>query len=217
MARGIPLAHRTGERFMQLMYAATSPFTRKVVIVAMELGLDEHIEKTASTASPINRNETLGALNPIAKLPTLVTDDGLTLFDSRVICEYLCSRAASDAPALLPADDSRWHVRRNEALADGLLDAALLVRYETVRPEAIQWAQWSSTQMLKVVATLDEIERVAPAFGADIDLGQIALACALGYIDFRFASLEWRATRPHAAAWFARFEQRPSFASTRPA
>ncbi|MDR5759160.1 glutathione S-transferase N-terminal domain-containing protein [Caballeronia sp. LZ035] len=203
---------------MQLMHAATSPFVRKVVIVAHELGLDARIEKVAATASPVKRNDVLGTLNPLCKLPTLVTDDGLTLFDSRVIAEYLCAQAAPDAPVLLPAEGAaRWTVRRAEALGDGLLDAALLIRYEGARPEALQWDQWSSTQLLKVTAALDEIECMSNAFNVPVDLGQIAVACALGYLDFRFEALDWRTSRPAATAWFARFALRPSFAATRPA
>ncbi|MDR5815464.1 glutathione S-transferase N-terminal domain-containing protein [Caballeronia sp. LZ033] len=202
---------------MQLMYAATSPFVRKVVIVAHELGLDARIEKVAATASPVRRNDTLGALNPLCKLPTLVTDDGLALFDSRVIAEYLCAQAAPEATVLLPEGAAHWTVRRAEALGDGLLDAALLIRYEAVRPEALQWEQWSSAQLLKVTAALDEIECMSNAFNMPVDLGQIAIACALGYLDFRFESLDWRAGRPAASAWFARFALRPSFAATRPA
>jgi len=135
------------------------------------------------------------------------------LHDSRVICEYL--NAEGHGKLIPPEGPARWNVLMEQSLADGISDAAVLGRYETVlRPEALRWSEWSAGQMEKVNSGLDALESRAAGFGDRVDLGTIAFACTLGYLDYRYASLDWRATRPQAAAWYERFAKRPSMVAT---
>lgn len=200
---------------MRLFYAATSPFVRKCLVSAHELGLRERIELLPASPHPVNRDRALVALNPLGKIPVLVADDGAVLYDSRVICEYLNDLGDGHlVPARGPA---RWTVLVDQALADGLMDAAVLARYETnARPENLRWSDWVVGQLDKVSCGLAELERRAPGLMGRIDAGTIAIGCALGYIDFRFASLDWRATCPTTAVWFDQFGHRDSMVATRP-
>ncbi|WP_237680856.1 glutathione S-transferase [[Erwinia] mediterraneensis] len=201
---------------MQLYYATTSPYVRKVMVCAHLLGLADNIERLDSAAHPVERDERIATFNPLAKVPALRTSDGLCLYDSRVICEYLNEYAKGSL--LPPEGEVRWMSLTRQALGDGLLDAALLTRYEcSARPVDKQWQRWADAQLEKVDAALAEIERQVVHFSAEPrDIGLIAIGCALGYLDFRFASLNWRATHPLTAAWFARFDAHPAMAATRP-
>jgi glutathione S-transferase len=206
----------TGAPMFKLYYASTSPYVRKVMITAHCLGLAGQIEKLASAAHPINRDERIATFNPLAKVPAMQTPDGLGLFDSRVICEYLDSHAGG---SLFPREGrQRWVSLARQALGDGLLDAAMLARYETVaRPADKQWDGWLEGQMTKIRAVLADIETQVPHC-SDVpdDIGLIAIGCGLGYLDFRFASFDWRAGHPATAAWFAAFDQHPAMVATRP-
>lgn len=200
----------------KLYYASTSAFVRKVMVTAHCLGLADSIEKLDSAAHPIQRDERIARFNPLAKVPALQTPDGVSLYDSRVICEYLDGFAGG---SLFPAVGAqRWISLTRLALGDGLADAALLARYETsARPADKQWPQWRDAQLVKVEAALTEIETQASGFSrVPDDIGLIAIGCALGYLDFRFSELDWRATHPAAAAWFAEFDQHPAMLATRP-
>lgn len=201
---------------MQLYYATTSPYVRKVMVCAHILDLTDSIELLDSAAHPIERDERIAAFNPLAKVPALRTDDGLCLYDSRVICDYLSEQASGRL--LPPGGKARWVSLTRQALGDGLLDAALLARYEfSARPADKQWQNWADAQLKKVAAALAEIERQVVHFSAEPnDIGLIAIGCGLGYLDFRFADLNWRATHPLTAAWFARFDAHPAMAATRP-
>jgi glutathione S-transferase len=200
---------------MKIFYSGASPFVRKCLVAAAELGLSDRIERVPGAAHPVNRDPTIVAHNPLGKVPTLITDDGSVLYDSRVICEYL---DATGGGRLIPREGAaRWRVLVEQSLADGINDAAILARYETVlRPEALRWNDWTAGQLDKVASGLAEIEARADGFADRVDLGTIAFACALGYLDFRFASLAWRDSHPKTAAWFERFGARPSMIATRP-
>jgi glutathione S-transferase len=200
---------------LKIYYSPTSPFVRKCLVAAAELGITDRIERLPAAAHPIDRDRTVMAHNPLGKVPTLLTDDGAVLYDSRVICEYFDTIANG---SLVPRDaPARWNVLVLQALADGINDAAVLARYEAaLRPEALRWNEWAAGQVEKVTCGLAEIERQAAGFGDRVDLGIIAVGCALGYLDFRFASLAWRTHHPATAAWFARFDARPSMVATRP-
>ena len=199
---------------MKRYYSPTSPYVRKVLVVAHELGLADRIENLPAAVHPINRDRSLIALNPLGQLPTLITDDGMMLADSRVICEFLNDLAGG---VLLPTDRSRrLRALVDQALADGMLGACLLARYETaVRPAEKQWTDWRDGQLDKVATSLAALEAAAPSFSDRVDIGVISYGCALGYLDLRFADLEWRATHPAAAAWYGRFDERPAMAATR--
>jgi glutathione S-transferase len=200
---------------LKLFYSPTSPYVRKCLVCAHEVGLVGRVELPPAAPNPVNRDRALVALNPLGKLPTLLTDEGVVLYDSRVICEYFDSLAGG---SLIPAaGPARWSVLVDQSLADGILDAAVLIRYETaVRPEALRWNDWTEGQFDKVHCGLAEIERRAAGYGARIDVGTIATGCALGYLDLRYPALDWRSRCPTAAAWFASFSQRPSMHATEP-
>ena len=200
---------------MKLFYAPTSPFVRKVLVVAHELGLEERIERLPGAAHPVNRDRTIVAHNPLGQVPTFITDDGHVLYDSRVVCEYLNNQAGG---SLFPASgEARWRALTRQALGDGLMGAAILARYENfVRPEDKRWDGWTDGQLDKVRTALAAIEQDAASLGDRVDIGTITFGCALGYLDLRFADLNWRDGHPEAARWFERFDARPSMAMTRP-
>jgi glutathione S-transferase len=200
---------------MRIFYSATSPFVRKCLVSAHELGLFERLELIPAAPHPVNRDRSVVALNPLGKVPALVTDEGAVLYDSRVICEYLDSLGDG---RLLPAPGvTRWSLLTEQALADGIMDAAILTRYETaLRPQHLLWNEWVTGQLDKVTCGLAALEPRARALGERVDLGTIALGCALGYLDFRYATLGWRQTYPDTAVWFDRFAKRDSMMATRP-
>jgi len=200
---------------LKIYYSVTSPFVRKCLVAAHELGLRDRIELVDAAAHPVTRDRALVAVNPLGQVPTLVTDDGAVIYDSRVIVEYL--NALGDGE-IVPGDpDARWGVLTEQALADGITDAALLTRYEVAaRPEALRWGEWIEGQLDKVACGLADLERRASGFGDRVDVGTIAFACSLGYLDFRFASLAWRERHPNAAAWYEWFAGRESMVATRP-
>jgi glutathione S-transferase len=200
---------------MKIFYAAASPFVRKCLVVAHELGLREQVELVPTSAHPIQRSAAIVAHNPLGKIPTLLAEDGTVLYDSRVICEYLNSRARG--ALLAPDGPARWQALVDQSLADGIMDAAVLVRYEQVlRPESLRWPDWIAGQLEKVHSALAQLEQRAASFEPRVDIGTIAIGCALGYLDLRFASLSWRERCPETAAWFAGFDARPSMSATRP-
>jgi glutathione S-transferase len=201
---------------MQLHHSVASPYVRKVVAVAIETGLRERLALAERKTSPINPNAELSRDNPLAKLPCLVADDGLVLYDSRVICEYL--DGLHDGPKMFPpAGAARWTALRRQAEGDGILDAAVLTRYETfLRPEERRWPEWIAGQKAKTGRALDALDGEAASFGTTVDIGTITIGCALGYLDFRYAADDWRAGRPRLAAWYDAFARRPSLAETKP-
>ena len=200
---------------MKLYYSATSPFVRKCLVCAHELGLRESIELLPAAPHPVNRDRTLVACNPLGKAPALVTPEGSVLYDSRVICEFL--NAQGDGHLLPSNGTARWAALVDQSLADGLMDAAVLTRYETaVRPESLRWTEWVCGQLENVSCALDEFERSAGRLHARVDLGSIALGCALGYLDFRYEPLEWRRQHPQLARWYDVFGERDSMKATRP-
>ncbi|MBO9353211.1 glutathione S-transferase [Bordetella petrii] len=200
---------------MKIYFSPSSPFVRKCMVVAHETGLAARIEKLPAAAHPVNRDQSIIASNPLGQVPTLLTDDGLALYDSRVICEYLDDLGAGK---LFPAAGAaRWQALADQALADGILGAALLARYEiTVRPEPNRWSGWVDGQMGKVADALKNFEQRASSLGGRLDIGTITLACALGYLDFRYADYDWRGNHPGLAQWYAEFGQRPSLRETAP-
>jgi glutathione S-transferase len=202
---------------MRLFHSPASPFVRKVLVAARERGIEGGIEVVASAVTPVTRDAAIVVHNPLGKIPTLALPDGTGLFDSRVIVEYLDSLPGG-ARLIPEAGAARFRTLTLQALADGLCDAAVLLRYETaVRPEALRWAEWSAGQTTKVVAALDALERDwIGHLNAGIDIGVVATGCALGYLDYRFASLGWREGRPALAAWQAGFSARPSMVATAP-
>jgi glutathione S-transferase len=197
---------------LTLRSSPASPFGRKVKIAALQLGLMDKIEIVAADTS--DANDPLRQQNPLGKIPTLVLEDGSTLFDSRVIVEYLDHLAGGGK--IIPAGEPRFAQLRLQALADGLCDAALLQVYEVrFRPEEIRSASWVANQSGKVSRALIALEALPPAATSQPQVGDIALACALGYLDLRFEG-RWRAEYPRLVTWLDAFAAAiPAFEATR--
>jgi glutathione S-transferase len=195
---------------MKLRYAPTSPFVRKVLVVAQEAGLESHIERL--TTNPWAADTDLPEQNPLSKVPALVTDEGEVLIDSPVICEYLDSLGSG---ALFPATGAaRWQALKLQALADGIMDAAILRRLEGNRPDGERSTSWSERQARGVQRTLDLLDGQAESWNDKVTIGQISVGCACGYLDFRFGHEDWRPGRAQLAAWWQRFAERPSMRAT---
>lgn len=197
---------------MKLFHSPTSPFVRKVVLCAAIRGLDGQIERipTLAHASPA----ALLAANPLSKVPCLLTEDGVAIFDSPVICEYLDT--VGDAPPLFPEHGARWTALRMQALADGMMDAAVLARMEQGRPEEPARQAVIERQMAAVSRGLAQLEEHPPQDGHP-DIGSVSVVCALGYLDFRFPHLGWRDRHPRLARWFVAFTaDLPGFHDTVP-
>lgn len=201
---------------MKLWYAPASPFARKVRVAAIELGVNDRIELIDVAVSPAKPNADLARENPLVKVPALKSDDGILLYDSRVICEYL--DALGGGGRLFPAQGAaRWHALTRQALGDGFMDAGILRRYElALRPAHLHWNDWLAGQQTKVDNALAAADAQAGAWGEAFDIGHITIACALGWYDLRFPDAGWRAKHPALATWLARVEQRPSLAQTKP-
>jgi glutathione S-transferase len=201
---------------MKLYYSPTSPYVRKVTVTSIEKGLDGKIERIPMGASPIKRDPALTSKNPLGKVPCLIDDEGRALFDSPVICAYIDS--IKSPPLRAAHGPARFADMTLEALGDGLLDAGLLHRYEsTLRPEDKRWDDWTTGQMAKLTGAIDALETTyAPQLGGQITLGQIAVACALGWFDFRYGHVDWRKDHPKVAAWAKGMNERSSMKATVP-
>jgi glutathione S-transferase len=203
---------------MKLFSSPTSPFVRKVLVLAHEAGLYEKLGAETVVTLPTTPHTDLGRVNPLSKIPALVTDEGETLYDSRVICEYL--DGLHGGPRFVPeSGPARFRTLRVQALSDGLLDAGILVRYERLlRPADRQWDEWERVQLDKVRRALDVLEleaRVLPA-APERDLGFIAAACALGWLEFRRPLADLRDGRPALFEWYDAFRRRASMRATEP-
>jgi glutathione S-transferase len=199
---------------MILRSTPASPFGRKVRIAASVLGLDSEI--TIEAADTNDPGDSLRSQNPLGKIPSLLDEDGNAYFDSRVILDYLDHRAGGGR--IVPADPAaRFAALRLQALADGMTDASILTVYETRwRPAEKHEAKWLDHQAGKVARGLAALDQAPPAANATPTVGDIALACALGYRDFRFEG-RWRADHPRLVAWLDEFSARvPAFAATKP-
>jgi glutathione S-transferase len=199
---------------LTLRSSPASPFVRKIRIAASLLGLEREI--AIEIADTMNASDTVRQQNPLGKIPALVLEDGMVLFDSRVILDYLDHRAGGGK--IVPKDAAaRFAALRLQALADGIMDASILVIYEgRWRPAERHEPKWLEHQAGKVTRALASLEVAPPAIDPLPNIGQIALACALGYRDFRFAGT-WRKDHPRLVAWLDQFAaQVPAFAATKP-
>lgn len=196
---------------MKLAFSAASPYVRKVMACAIARGIDGQIEKAKiGTTDPV-----LATMNPLSKVPTLVTSDGMALYDSPVICEYLDS--VGNAPGLFPpAGAARWTAIRRAALADGIMDAAQPRRRELALPQDEGRTTWIVQQQGKVARSLDALEAEADSLNGLSTYGEITIACALGYLDFRFANEAWRPGHPKLTAWYEKVLTLPAMAGTMP-
>lgn len=198
---------------MLLHHNPASPFVRMVRVVAHETGQAGDIEEDVAAILPIERHAATSAANPLGRIPTLVTDEGQGIFDSRVICAYLANRAGN--AQIHPTTNFR--VMTLFALAQGLCDSAVNLRYETgLRPEALQWDQWIDRQRERIGAALDDLNSNWQDELAALHVGSIGVAVALGYLDFRYPDMGWRDGRDSLAAFYESFSQRPSMQATVP-
>jgi len=199
---------------MILRSSPASPFARKVKIAAHVLGLIDKID--IIVADTLNPEDPLRTRNPLGKIPALTLDDGTTLYDSRVIVEYL-DHVAGGGKIIPETGKERFEVLTLQALADGVMDAALLQVYETrFRDEDKRSSKWVEHQSGKVTRGLDALEVHVPHLSPVPNLGAITVACALGYLDLRFGE-GWRTGRPRLTAWLADFAARvPGYAATMP-
>lgn len=201
---------------MKLFSSTTSPFVRKVTVLAREVGVWDRITEIPVKTSPIAPAEPLAAAHPLAKLPTLETDDGEVVYDSRVICEYLDGLHAG-RPMFPREPGPRLLALRQQALADGLLDAGILVFYENMfRKEELRDPVWLAAQAKKANAALDQLEREVGSLDRPLDIGVIAVGCALAWLEFRAPIADLRPSRPALFAWYDEFAKRPSMVATAP-
>ena len=199
---------------MKLRYSPTSPYVRKVMVTALETGVEGRIERIPTNVwDPASD---IAADNPLGKVPALITDGGEILFDSPVICEFLDS--LHDGVKLFPpSGGARWTALRRQALGDGILDAAVGRLLEGKRPDGERSDAWAARLSAAVERSLDFLEDKADALGGAVTIGHITIACALGYLDFRFPDEVWRTDRPALADWFEEFAERRSIVETIPA
>ncbi len=195
---------------MKLTFSPASPFARKVRIAAIELGLIDNIEFVPTTVAPGQPNDAYSQITPLKKLPALILDNGGVIVDSYVIVEYLDELAGGGK--LVPASGpTRWKVKSDHSLLQGMLDAMLLCRYEKmVRPQGLQWQAWSDDHWNRAWSGMARFEKQADVLSGPFDIVQIGLVCVLGYADFRFADCGWRKSYPKLDAFHENMLARPS-------
>jgi len=202
---------------MTLFHNPASPFVRKVMVLLHETGQLNRVALQPSQLSPVSPDTALNQDNPLGKIPALRLADGTVLYDSRVILDYLDQQHVGNP--LIPREGSaRWRRLTLAALADGIMDAAVMIRYElALRAPEKHWEQWLDAQREKIRRALAVLEADNIAeLTCHFDVAAISVACALGYLDLRHPDLEWRNTQPQLAAWYADVSQRPSMLATVP-
>jgi glutathione S-transferase len=199
---------------MKLYTNPASPFARKARIIVRELKLV--VEEIQVPREGLG--DGFRTINPLGRIPVLVLDDGSTLFDSPVICEYLNEAGGGrffPGKSLLRENSGHWRALTLQALGDGICDAAVARNYERLRPAELQSAAVIQKHMNAVNTGLDVLERIR--FTDKVTIGEITIGCALGYLDFRIPELGWRETRPNLRDWYEKFAQYPSMQATWPA
>jgi len=198
---------------MDLYYSTTSPFVRKVDIFAIETGLEQQIRRLKT--NPWQAEEKLISENPLSKIPTLITGEGLVLYDSTVICAYLDTLHSLEK-LIPPQGEIRWQVLTLQSLADGILDAGILRFMEKKRVPAEQSKDWDNLQKNSIDRGLDNLEKTVPEWNDELNIGQITVASLLGWLDFRFSEENWRVNREYLSDWYQIFSERKSMLQTIP-
>ncbi|MAN75827.1 MAG: glutathione S-transferase [Rhizobiales bacterium] len=200
---------------MKLYFGGLSPFVRKVMIAAHELGIRDKIETEKAMVTPFKTNNEVAAVNPLGKIPAAVLEDGTSLYGSSVICEYLDAKYGPGT--LFPSDDIRWQTLRLAALGDGIREAGNLARIETLRPQGTEWEDWRIQQVGKVERALATLENDSDLLNTDkVTIAEIAVASALGWLDVRLPDLDWRPRHARLTAWFDAISERPSMIEPKP-
>jgi len=202
---------------MTLYHNTLSPFVRKVMVLLHETGQQDRVALQDCVLSPVSPDPALITDNPLSKIPALRLADGNVIHDSRVILEYLDQQHVGNP--LIPREGSaRWRRLTLASMADGIMDASVMVRYETaLRPVEKHWEQWLDAQRDKIRRALAVLENQAIAeLTSHFDVAAISVACALGYLDLRFPDMDWRAANPQLANWYFEVSQRPSMVATLP-
>lgn len=199
---------------MQLISSPASPFVRKVRVLLRETGLTGKVAELPVATTALATAPEAMAANPLGKIPALLREDGPAIYDSRVICRFLDAQAGA---GLYP-EARLWEVLTLEATADGMMESGVLMVYEMrLRPEGARSAEWVEAQWAKIARALDALEeRWMSHLAGPIDMAQIAVACALGYLDFRHDARGWRDGHPALAAWYEGFAARPAMSETAP-
>ncbi|MEL6774353.1 MAG: glutathione S-transferase family protein [Pseudomonadota bacterium] len=200
---------------MKLYFSPTSPFVRKVMLVLYLKNLVEKVQLVPGSGTPTQPNKQTVGVNPIGKIPALATEAGQILFDSRVVCRYLDKISGG---GLYPSDDTEFAVLTREAMADGILDAGVIALYEhRLRPEGMRHQPISDAMTAKMERGLAAFEKDAEAATTGpMTIDKIALAAALGYLDFRYSGLNWRTKAPKLTAWYDDFRETPAMLATAP-
>ncbi|MFJ2367538.1 glutathione S-transferase [Pseudomonas sp. NPDC087697] len=202
---------------MTLFHNPASPYVRKVMVLLHETGQLDRVALQHSQLTPVSPDAALNQDNPLGKIPALRLADGNVLYDSRVILDYLDQQHVGNP--LIPREGSaRWRRLTLAALADGIMDASVMIRYElALRAPEKHWDQWLDAQREKIRRALTVLETDAIAeLTSHFDVAAVSVACALGYLDFRHPDLEWRKTHPQLSAWFTEVSLRPSMLATQP-
>jgi glutathione S-transferase len=195
---------------MKLTFSAASPFARKVRIAAIETGLIDRIEFVPSTVAPGQANDEYSRITPLKKLPVLILDNGDIILDSYVIVEYL-DELAGGGKLIPTSGPTRWQVKTDHSLINGMLDSMLLCRYEKmVRPQGLQWQAWSDDHWNRAWTGMARFENKPDVLSRPLDIVQIGLVCVLGYADFRFPDRDWRKAYPRLDAFHQKMLERPS-------
>ncbi len=199
---------------MKIISAKPSPFGRKVKVTLIETGLIDHAELVEVATTPMQTDPQVAAANPVGKIPALIRDEGPAIYDSRVICRYLDAQAGA---GLYP-EARLWETLTLEATADAIMDAAILMVYEhRFRPENMVFDQWLDAQWSKIARSVRALnERWMSHLNGPMDMGHIAIGCALGYLDFRLGDRGWRKGNDALDDWFAVFSERDAMKATAP-
>lgn len=204
----------SGRSDVELYSNSLSPFARLVRVALIELAMEEQLTERATMVSPADRNVEYAKVTPLRLIPSMRLADGTVLYASTMILLWLNEASGGK---LLPAGPEKWPLLGRYDLAHGLLETAVNLRYERLmRPEELRWQTWIDDRLDKIERTLEVLAVSPTAPGAIMDMAEIGLGCALGYLDFRFADLDWRGRHPDLRAWWEDVHKRPSFARTPP-
>jgi glutathione S-transferase len=201
---------------IKLVYSPRSPYARKVMVAAIELGLDKQLELISEKVGIGVKNEPYtSAINPLGKVPALILEDGTSLSDSAVIVEYLDDLAGGGR--LIPSGPARWRVLSEHSIVQGMTDSIVSARRErSARPSEFYWKVWDDDQMGRIWQALGWFEARPQSLAGPLNIAQIGLVCGIGYMDFRMPENPWRGEFPKVTAFYAEQEERPSFVATKP-